>query len=154
RSGRAPHPGPGEPGVDEADARGAGRVESHRGPALKGKAVLLPLASLLLGCSRSPAPPPSDVRPTIATQPVGQDPDDPAIWVNPPDATRSLILGTNKVAAPNGALVVFGLDGKIRQTIAGLDRPNNVDVEYSLLLPGGPVDIAVATERLQRRLRI
>ncbi|MCX6619395.1 MAG: phytase, partial [Acidobacteria bacterium] len=59
-----------------------------------------------------------------------------------------------KVAAPRGALVVFGLDGKIRQTIAGLDRPNNVDVEYGLMVGGRPTDIAVTTERLKHRLRI
>ncbi len=90
----------------------------------------------------------------MATAPVGQDPDDPAIWVNPRDASRSLILGTNKVAAPHGALAVFGLDGKILQTVAGLDRPNNVDIEYGLPLGGQPTDIAVVTERLRQRLRI
>lgn len=109
------------------------------------------LALLLLAACTGPAP---DVRPTLATDPVSHDPDDPAIWVNPADPARSLIIGTNKVPAPAGALVVFGLDGRTRQTISGLDRPNNVDVEYSLLLPGGPIDIAVTTERLQRRLRI
>ena len=41
------------------------------------------------------------------------DPDDPAIWVHPTDPARSLIIGTNKVKAPTGAVVVFGLDGKI-----------------------------------------
>ena len=56
--------------------------------------------------------------------------------------------------APTGAVVVFGLDGKIRQTVAGLDRPNNVDVEYGLALGGQPVDIAVATERLKSQLRV
>jgi 3-phytase len=106
---------------------------------------------VLAACSPKPAP---DVRATLATDPVPQDPDDPAIWVNPADPAASLIIGTNKVAAPQGSLVVFGLDGKIRQTISGLDRPNNVDVEYGLLLAGGPIDIAVATERHQRRLRI
>jgi len=49
---------------------------------------------------------------------------------------------------------VYGLDGKIRQTIAGIDRPNNVDIEYGLMLQGQPVDIAVTTERLKSRLRI
>jgi len=49
---------------------------------------------------------------------------------------------------------VFGLDGKIRQTIAGLDRPNNVDIEYGLSLAGQPTDIAVLTERLKNRLRV
>ena len=90
----------------------------------------------------------------LATESVTDDPDDPAIWVHPTDPARSLIVGTNKVATPKGALVVFDLDGKIRQTVAGLDRPNNVDVEYGLRLKGGAVDIAVATERLKGQLRV
>ena len=94
------------------------------------------------------------IQPLIATDPVIKDPDDPAIWIHPFDPARSLILGTNKSPAPGGALVIFGLDGKIRQTLDGLDRPNNVDVEYGLRLAGESVDIAVLTERLQRRLRV
>ena len=95
-----------------------------------------------------------DIRPVLATSPVSSDPDDPAIWVHPSDPGRSLILGTNKVAAPLGALAVYGLDGKTRQTITGLDRPNNVDVEYGLKLGGRLVDIAAVTERYKQRLRI
>jgi len=110
----------------------------------------------LTGCSRQPPPAPSpvDVRPALATAAVSDDPDDPAIWVHPTDPARSLIAGTNKVAAPAGALVIFGLDGQIRQTIAGIDRPNNVDIEYGLTLGGQPTDVAVVTERLKHRLRI
>ena len=59
-----------------------------------------------------------------------------------------------KVAAPDGALAVFGLDGKLRQLLKGPDRPNNVDVEYGLDLDATPTDIAVLTERLGRRLRV
>jgi len=95
-----------------------------------------------------------EVKPVLATEPVSDDPDDPAIWVNPRDPAQSLIIATNKVAAPRGALYVYGLDGKIRQVIDKLDRPNNVDVEYGLVLGGRRVDIAVATERMQRRLRV
>jgi 3-phytase len=100
------------------------------------------------------APALARVMSVAATEPVTDDPDDPAVWVNPSDRSRSLVIGTNKVAAPSGALVVFGLDGKTRQVIAGLDRPNNVDVEYGLVVGGRPIDIAVVTERLQRRLRV
>jgi len=95
-----------------------------------------------------------DVRPMRATAALPNDPDDPAIWRHPTDPSRSLILGTVKVAAPQGALAVFGLDGRLKQTIGGLDRPNNVDVEYGLSLQGIPTDIAVVTERLKRRLLI
>lgn len=88
-----------------------------------------------------------------ATAPVAHDPDDPSIWIHPTDPSRSLIVGTDKVAG-TGGLYVFGLDGRIRQTISPLDRPNNVDVEYGLALGGWRVDIAVTTERKQHRLRV
>jgi 3-phytase len=107
---------------------------------------------IAVGCSSSVSEP--IIFPAVVTESVGQDPDDPAIWINRSDPARSLILGTNKTPAPEGALVVFGLDGKIRQTVAGIDRPNNVDVEYGLPLGGEAADIAVLTERLKRRLRV
>jgi 3-phytase len=109
---------------------------------------------LLLLLFASAPPVPVDIRPAVATEAVASDPDDPAVWVHPSDPARSLILGTNKTAAPAGSLLVFGLDGKLRQEIKPIDRPNNVDVEYGLRLSGRPVDIAILTERLQRRLRV
>jgi 3-phytase len=110
--------------------------------------------------STKPPPAPSplskalEIEAEYATAPLPNDPDDPAIWVHPSDPSRSLILGTMKVAAPAGALVVFGLDGQIRQVMSGIDRPNNVDVEYGFQLAGSRVDVAVVTERLSRQLRI
>lgn len=98
----------------------------------------------------------SVLQPALATDPVAHDPDDPAIWVHPTDPSKSLILGTDKVAG-EGGLYVFGLDGKPRQHIAPLDRPNNVDVEYGFALDEArtkTIDIAVVTERKQHRLRI
>ena len=108
----------------------------------------------LAGCAAPTAPLSAEVRPAVTTDPVSDDPDDPAIWVHPTDPNRSLVVGTNKVKAPSGAVVVFGLDGKTRQTVAGLDRPNNVDIEYGLALGGQGVDIAVVTERLKNQLRV
>ena len=108
-----------------------------------------PAASSSAGSEELPA-----LAPTLATQPVGDDPDDPAIWINAADPARSLVIGTNKMAAPSGAIVVFALDGTVRQTIPGVHRPNNVDVEYGFAVGGRSVDIAVATERLQHRLRV
>jgi 3-phytase len=99
-------------------------------------------------------PAPVNIIAALATAAVADDPDDPAIYVHPTDPSRSLIVGTNKVAAPKGALVVYGMDGKIRQTIGNLDRPNNVDIEYGLPLGGQSADIAVVTERLKHRLRV
>src|SRR5262245_2633570 len=94
------------------------------------------------------------VKPLRATDVLPLDPDDPAIWVNRRDPAQSLVLGTMKVAAPDGALAVFGVDGKLRHLLKGPDRPNNVDVEYGIDLDASPTDIAVLTERMGRRLRV
>ncbi|MCW5935181.1 MAG: phytase [Fimbriimonadia bacterium] len=120
---------------------------------MKRELLCLGLMSLFFG--QPPANTPSiPLKPALATQAVGEDADDPAFWYHRTQPSKSLILGTNKTAAPQGALVVFDAQGKIKQTIANIDRPNNVDVEYGLKLRGKPVDIAVVTERLQRRLRV
>lgn len=89
-----------------------------------------------------------------ATDSLPKDPDDPAIWINRANPAQGLILGTMKVAAPDGGLAVFGVDGKLRQFLPGPNRPNNVDVEYGLDIDGTATDIAVLTERLGRRLRV
>jgi 3-phytase len=94
------------------------------------------------------------VKAAFATDTLPRDPDDPAVWIDRRDPSKSLVLGTMKVAAPEGGLAVFGVDGKLRQLLKGADRPNNVDVEYGLDLDATPTDIAVLTERLGRRLRV
>jgi 3-phytase len=117
--------------------------------------VLLVLVLFSAACGSNMSAGSASLTPLTQTASVADDPDDPAIWVDPRDASRSVVIGTNKVAAAEGgALYVFGLDGSVRQTIAPLDRPNNVDVEYGLAGPQGPVDVAVATERYQHRLRV
>lgn len=118
-----------------------------------------PILLLMAGCggapSSAPATVPADeVRAAVATEQAPDDPDDPAFWVNPSNPAASLIIATNKVKAPGGAVLVYDLQGKRRQIISGLDRPNNVDVEYGLPLAGAPTDIAVAAERLKNQLRI
>lgn len=94
------------------------------------------------------------VKPVIVTEAVQFDSDDPAIWINSQDTSKSLIVGTDK--DENGALYVFDLNGKIIQdkVVKGLKRPNNVDIEYGLILNNKPTDIAVATERMTHNLRI
>lgn len=87
----------------------------------------------------------ADIKPVFATQPVGTDADDPAVWIDVKNPSRSLILGTDKTEAPQGGLVAFDLEGKIVQRIGDIDRPNNVDVRGNL---------AVVTERKKERLRI
>lgn len=94
------------------------------------------------------------VKPVVITDTVKHDTDDPAIWINPDDLSKSLIIGTDKDS--DGALYVFDLNGKVieEKTVRNLKRPNNVDVEYGLVLNGNKVDIAVATERETNKIRI
>ncbi|MBO9727344.1 MAG: phytase [Chitinophaga sp.] len=93
----------------------------------------------------------SVIQPAVVTAPVQFDSDDPAIWVNPVNPAQSLVIGTDKSA--EGALYVFDLQGKIKQVVSGLQRPNNVDIAYGLLLNGKRVDFAVTTERITHKLR-
>lgn len=120
--------------------------------------VLVTLSATLLvlaACSSpSSTTPQTRIAPLVVTEPVQFDSDDPAIWINPADPAQSLIIGTDKEAG--GGLYVFDLAGKIirEKTVSGLQRPNNVDLEYGLMLGGKRVDIAVTTERLTNRLRV
>lgn len=94
------------------------------------------------------------VKPVIITDSVPHDTDDPAIWINHNDPSSSLVIGTDK--DQDGGLYVFDLNGKMDtgRSVRGLQRPNNVDIEYGLMLNGKPVDIAVTTERFTHKLRI
>jgi 3-phytase len=94
------------------------------------------------------------IEPFLVTERLPHDTDDPAIWIDSLHPGQSLIIGTDKDAA--GGLYVFDLLGKIdtQRSVAGLKRPNNVDVEYGLLLGGKKTDIAVVTERLTHKLRV
>jgi 3-phytase len=118
------------------------------------RACAIAIAALAASCSGSGRATSPAIEPVLATAAVANDADDPAIWIDAADPERSLIVATNKAAAPDGGLYVFGLDGAIRQIVTPLDRPNNVDVEYGLMTPAGPIDIAVTTERLRSQLRV
>lgn len=119
---------------------------------------ILAVVCLTVGCGRTGNPPPAEpvhaIQPAFATGPVTDDPDDPAIWVNPADPAQSRIIATNKAKKPTGAVVMYDLEGKAIQTVVPVDRPNNVDVAYGLPLRGRPTDIAVAAERHANRLRV
>lgn len=122
-------------------------------------AFLLTALLLVTACQRpaaqsipaesSPSP---VIRPVVITDTVRHDTDDPAIWINPADPAKSLVIGTDK--DQDGGLYVFDLNGKIVREIHDLKRPNNVDIAYGLMLGGKPTDIAVTTERFTHKLRI
>lgn len=114
-----------------------------------------------LACSESPSeaqqelpvePTPVEVQPLVVTEPVPNDSDDPAIWINPTDVMGSLIIGTDKDSI--GGLYVFDLDGKLVNQSLPLGRPNNVDVGYGFNLNGTNVDFVVTGERFTSSIRI
>ncbi len=94
------------------------------------KPLLPALALLLAACTPHtavPSAPAVSVTASGETAPVGTGnadaADDPAIWRNPADPAKSLIVGTDKKAG----LYVYGLDGKVLHFVdAG--RVNNVDL--------------------------
>lgn len=92
------------------------------------------------------------LQPTVVTETVMYDTDDPAIWINPEDPSKSIIIGTDKDT--NGGLYAFNLDGKIIHKILGLKRPNNVDIEYGFDLNGQKIDIAATTERETNKVKL
>ncbi|TRX58694.1 phytase [Fulvivirga sp. M361] len=126
------------------------------------KLLLIYLVAAFAACQPAKnAPTESDlnitslIKPTIITQRVAHDTDDPAIWINKKDAAKSLIIGTDKGDDNGiGALYVFNLEGKIVDTVSNIKRPNNVDIAYDFEFSGQHIDIAVCTERNTNSIRV
>jgi 3-phytase len=95
------------------------------------------------------------LRPAVITDTLPGDSDDPAIWVNPADASQSVVLGTDK-GDSTGGVYLFDLAGRIDRTrsVTPLKRMNNVDVEYGAMMDGTSIDVAVATERRRNMIRV
>ena len=104
----------------------------------------------------------AQVPPTLETPNLGEaegdaDADDPAYWVNPADAAKTLVI----TAVKNGGMRVYDLAGaQVQQldrvvTDAGEGRINNVDVVYGLTMADGSViDVVVASDRGLDILRV
>ena len=99
---------------------------------------LLPLTALLVtACATEVAPDiypveTAMIAPAFETDPMtgtGDRADDPALWVHPEDAAKSVILGTNK----DEGLHVYDLSGKEVQFL-DVGRLNNVDVRGNLAI--------------------
>jgi 3-phytase len=80
------------------------------------------------------------------TPPVGQSAedaaDDPAIWVDPADRTRGVIIGTDK----KSGIYVYDLTGKQAQYLPG-GLPNNVDLREGFPTPQGQRVLVAASDR-------
>lgn len=112
------------------------------------------LTSLLISCKSSHLAPlrKDGIKPAIITQATPHDTDDPSIWINPSDPTKSLVIGTDKDS--DGGLYAYDLNGKIVAKSETLKRPNNVDIAHGLMIGSKKVDIAITTERETNKLRI
>jgi len=97
-----------------------------------------------------------ETEPTVITQKLSHDSDDPAIWINKIEPSKSIIFGTDKDEV-NGGVYAFDLDGNILKdkSITKLSYPNNVDVEYGFVLNDSTTtDILVFSEREKYQIRV
>lgn len=119
---------------------------------MKKVTLILIVIVVIVACKKSKLTP---IEPDIITEFTLNDTDDPAIWVNPKDPSKSIVFGTDKET--NGAIYAFDLDGKIIEgkTIRNIRRPNNVDIEYGFQLNDSTqTDILVFTEREKQQIRL
>jgi 3-phytase len=122
---------------------------------MKNKIIIaLVLANLVFtSCSTKLASIRKDaIKPIVVTETLPHDTDDPAIWIHPIDASKSIIIGTDKDS--DGGLYAFDLNGKIITKSEALKRPNNVDIAYGLVINGQKTDVAVTTERESNTIRV
>ncbi|MEJ7634375.1 phytase [Aeromicrobium sp.] len=136
-------------------------------PLAPATAALLLVSALALPASADQRPPTQLVEVTATAETPGVfdddagdngDADDPAIWVNHRDRSRSVVIGTAK----NAGLNVYDLKGRLRQSIAAPPAPgaddesgrfNNVDIVHGFRLGGRSVDLAVTSDRGRDQIR-
>ncbi len=134
-----------------SNAQGRGIFVEKRKAMLQKLILLFPIV-LLYSCHQLN---PNTLKPDFITDPTPADADDPAIWINFDDPMQSLILGTDK-GDLNGGIYVFDLQGNMikEKSIGNLPRPNNIDVEYGMVINGDTMDIAVFTLRNDDKIRV
>jgi 3-phytase len=92
------------------------------------------------------------VEPRAETEPVdsyGDAADDPAIWVDKRDPSRSVVIGTDKKLGLN----VYDLKGKRLQVVPD-GRMNNVDLREGFMLGGKATTLVAATNRTTRSISL
>lgn len=92
------------------------------------------------------------VEPRVETEPTdsyGDAADDPAIWVDKRDPSRSVVIGTDKKLGLN----VYDLKGKRLQVVPD-GRMNNVDLREGFMLGGKATTIVAATNRTTRSISL
>jgi 3-phytase len=92
------------------------------------------------------------VEPRVETEPAdsyGDAADDPAIWVDERDPSRSVVIATDKKLGLN----VYDLQGKRLQVVPD-GRMNNVDLREGFMLGGKATTLVAATNRTTRSISL
>lgn len=111
-------------------------------------ALLATVSGLLVsapptGAADSPQLVPSDVE-TVPVDSTGDAIDDPAIWVHPTDASRSLVMANDKV----GGFETYDLEGNRVQRLAfGTQFWGNVDVRQGVSISGVTHDLVAVVQQ-------
>ncbi len=79
---------------------------------------------------------------TVPTLNAGDSADDPSIWVDPVDPSRSLVIGNDK----KGALEVYDLSGaRVQRIVSSAKFWGNVDVRSAVTIGGFTGDLVTAS---------
>ena len=95
---------------------------------------------------------PGAVLPVVESEPVasfGDAADDPAIWVDRQDPSRSVVIATDKKLGLN----VYDLDGKLIHSVPD-GRMNNVDVRDGFTFGGRAITLVAATNRTRKSISL
>ena len=86
---------------------------------------------------------------TAPANSYGDAADDPAIWANPADPSKSLVIATDKKAG----MYVYDMQGKVVQFLAD-GKMNNVDLREDFELDGKKVVLVTASNRTDKSIAI
>jgi 3-phytase len=90
------------------------------------------------------------VHPVASTSQTPDSADDPSIWIHPTDASKSVIIGTDKSAG----IYVWDMNGNEVQHLPQGTSCNNIDLRYDIQLGGQSVDIVAANLRNSGKLAV
>lgn len=137
--------------ADEDDGPEGSTVVLLDGQSIEQALGLQPRSTVGLGTATDMSFP-AVVRPVAETQPVnsfGDAADDPAIWVNPEDPSRSLILGSQK----QRGVYLYDLAGNEVQFLEA-GRINNVDLRDGFMLNGQPRTLVAGSDRTRKGIAL
>jgi 3-phytase len=105
-------------------------------------------ANFLLTAAADPPLPtvPAQAETAPATERKGDTADDPAIWRNPEDPERSLVISTDKKAG----LAIHDLDGRLLR-FQPLGKLNNVDLRSGIDIAGKRATLVAASDRSDKK---